>query len=156
PDLMAESATSAPASLTQEDATIGAFEPSHRAGYPRRAAGSALWGMAHSACGGSGPTIATPPRLDPVVLIPCSAGSARQWKARAEKLPGFAPLPLDLWGHGTQDRWHGAGPLSLAEEAAAIHDACPDGTPFHVVGHSYGGGVALRFALSHPQRLRSL
>jgi len=101
-------------------------------------------------------TLATPPRFDRVVLIPCSAGSARQWKALAEQLPGFRPLPLDLWGHGTQDRWHGAGPLSLAEEAAAIHDACPDGTPFHVVGHSYGGGVALRFALSHPQRLRSL
>ena len=109
-----------------------------------------------SACDGNGPTIATPPPLDRVVLIPCSASSARQWKALAEQLPGFHPLPLDLWGHGNQSRWHGAGPLSLAEEAAAIHEACPDGTPFHLIGHSYGGGVALRFALSHPQRLQSL
>jgi pimeloyl-ACP methyl ester carboxylesterase len=90
------------------------------------------------------------------VLVPCSASSARQWKALAEQLPGFQPLPLDLWGHGDQGRWHGAGPLSLAEEAAAIHEACPDGRPFHLIGHSYGGGVALRFAVSHPQRLRSL
>src|SRR5262250_3949984 len=136
PDLMAESATSAPASLTQEDATIGAFEPVHRevptpsrgfcamghGSLMRACPVSALWleqrirrgshafdddamgcavisGTARlpeeverlsnsqpeehpmSACGGSGPTIAAPPRLDRVVLIPCSAGSARQWKA---------------------------------------------------------------------------
>src|SRR5262249_24067334 len=101
-------------------------------------------------------TLATPPRLDRVVLIPCSAGSARQWKALAEQLPGFDPLPLDLWGHGTQDRWHGAGPLSLAEEAAAIHEACPDRTPFHLAGHSYGGGVAVRCGWSYRKRLGSL
>jgi pimeloyl-ACP methyl ester carboxylesterase len=90
------------------------------------------------------------------VLIPCSASSARQWKPLAEQLAGFHTVPLDLWGHGNQGRWHGARPLSLAEEAAAIHAACPDGAPFHLVGHSYGGGVALNFALSHPGRLHSL
>ena len=100
--------------------------------------------------------VATPKALDRVVLVPCSASSTRQWKALAEQLAGFQPVPLDLWGHGNQGRWHGAGPLSLAEEAAAIHEACPDGAPFHLLGHSYGGGVALRFALSHPERLRSL
>ena len=34
--------------------------------------------------------------------------------------------------------------------------AVPAGEPFHLVGHSYGGAVALRFALSFPERLRSL
>ena len=109
-----------------------------------------------AACDGNGLAIATPQPLDRVVLVPCSASSARQWKALAEQLPSLHPLPLDLWGHGNQGRWHGAGPLSLAEEAAAIHEACPDGMSLHLIGHSYGGGVALRFALSHPQRLRSL
>lgn len=106
----------------------------------------------------TGNQIATAHRspFDRVVLIPCSASSARQWKALAEQLASFDPVPLDLWGHGNQGRWHGAGPLSLSEEAAAIRETCPDGAPFHLVGHSYGGGVALRFALSHPERLRSL
>jgi pimeloyl-ACP methyl ester carboxylesterase len=109
-----------------------------------------------SACDGERLAAAAPQPRDRVVLVPSSASSARQWKALTEQLAGFHPVPLDLWGHGNQERWHGAGPLRLAEEAAAIHQACPDGAPFHLVGHSYGGGVALRFALSHPERLRSL
>ena len=103
-----------------------------------------------------GQTIA--PRMPPdrVVLLPCSASSARQWKPLVEQLVGFHPMALDLWGHGNRVRWHGADPLRLSEEAELIRKACPDGAPFHLVGHSYGGGVALQFALRHPERLRSL
>ena len=89
-------------------------------------------------------------------LVPCSASSARQWNALVDQLVGLQAVPLDLCGHGSNSRWRGVGPLSLAEEAGAIREACPDGAPFHLVGHSYGGGVALKFALSHPERLRSL
>ena len=91
-----------------------------------------------------------------VVLVHCSASSSRQWRALVEQLVGFNPVPIDLWGHGNQSSWHGSGPFSLSAEADAIREACSDGGPFHLVGHSYGGGVALRFALSYPERLRSL
>lgn len=73
-----------------------------------------------------------------------------------EQLSTFQAVPLDLWGHGLRERWHGAGPLRLREEAAAIEAACPGGGPFHLVGHSYGGAVALKFASSHAGRVRSL
>jgi pimeloyl-ACP methyl ester carboxylesterase len=89
-----------------------------------------------------------------VVLVPCSAGSPRQWQALTDQLVGFRADPIELYGHGVAC-WKGAGPLSLSEEAAAIEDAC-HAAPIHLVGHSYGGGVALRFALSFPERLRSL
>jgi pimeloyl-ACP methyl ester carboxylesterase len=64
--------------------------------------------------------------------------------------------PHGGFGHGNRQRWPGMGPLSLSVEASAIDDACSDGSPFHLIGHSYGGGVALKFALGHPERLRSL
>jgi pimeloyl-ACP methyl ester carboxylesterase len=105
--------------------------------------------------GSCGPTTRRT-RHERLVLIHCSASSARQWKALADQLAGFQLVPLDLYGHGDRKRWHGTRPLSLSEEAAAIGEACPDGAPFHLVGHSYGGGVALRFALEHPERLCSL
>jgi pimeloyl-ACP methyl ester carboxylesterase len=101
-------------------------------------------------------TIAHPIPPERVVLIPCSASSARQWNALAEQLAAFVPMPLDLWGHGDRPHWHGAGVLDLTAEAAAIGQACPDGAPFHLVGHSYGGAAALAFAASHPDRVRSL
>lgn len=97
-----------------------------------------------------------PGRSEPVVMVPCSAGSSRQWKSLVEQLPGFDTIPLDLRGHGNRGRWHGEGPLSLDEEAAAIGEAYAGTTPFHLVGHSYGGAVALKFALCFPERLRSL
>jgi pimeloyl-ACP methyl ester carboxylesterase len=95
-------------------------------------------------------------RAEPVVLVPCSAGSSRQWKSLVEQLEGFDSIPLDLRGHGERGRWHGEGPLSLAEEAAAIGEAYSGSAPFHLIGHSYGGAVALKFALCFPERLRSL
>ncbi len=91
-----------------------------------------------------------------VVLVHCSASSARQWKPLVARLEGYQPIAPDLFGHGDRMPWHGRGPLTLADEARNIAEACPDGAPFHLVGHSYGGAVALNFALRHPGRVRSL
>jgi pimeloyl-ACP methyl ester carboxylesterase len=99
---------------------------------------------------------ARPTSPDRVVLVHCSASSARQWDPLVAELAGFQAIAVDLYGHGKRPRWHGDGALTLAHEAAAIWNAVPAGEPFHLVGHSYGGAVALRFALSFPERLRSL
>lgn len=93
-----------------------------------------------------------------VVLVPCSASTARQW---SPLIGGFddtlRPIAIDLLAHGGRGGWGGDGPLTLSEEARAIADAtAEDDAPFHLIGHSYGGGVALRFALEQPKRLQSL
>lgn len=93
-----------------------------------------------------------------VVLVHCSASSARQWSALASRFgEGLRPIAVSLLAHGGRGAWRGDGPLTLAEEARAIAEATAgDDAPFHLIGHSYGGGVALRFALEHQARLGSL
>ncbi len=93
---------------------------------------------------------------EPVVLIPCSAGSPRQWKTLMDGLAGFEAVPLELYGHGPRERWQGEQAFCLADEAAALLAASPGNRPFHLVGHSYGGAVALKIALTCPERLLSL
>lgn len=100
------------------------------------------------------PRIAAPP----VLLLHCSASSGRQWDRLAGALgDGYQPVAPDLYGYGDTEPWPGPGTLSLAAEAALAEAALPgDSDDVHVVGHSYGGAVALRFAVEQPWRVKSL
>jgi pimeloyl-ACP methyl ester carboxylesterase len=95
---------------------------------------------------------------EPVVLLHSTAGSGRQWTDVAEALrSGFRVIAPDLCGYGSTSHWPGDGTFSLAVEAdlvATLLDML--GKPAHVVGHSYGGAVALQFASRHPRYLRTL
>ena len=94
----------------------------------------------------------------PVVLLHGSASSSGQWRALAERLEGrFRVLVPDLHGHGGSDPWAGPAAPTLGDEAAILAARAErEGEPVHLVGHSYGAAVALRFARRHPHRLRSL
>jgi pimeloyl-ACP methyl ester carboxylesterase len=69
----------------------------------------------------------------------------------------FNVLAPDLLESGAALRWRGDGPFRLTDEARAIVDII-DATegPIHLVGHSYGGCVALRIAIERPHRVASL
>lgn len=94
----------------------------------------------------------------PVVALHCSGASGEQWQALAEVLgPGRRILAPDFHGCGRSAPWHGRRPLRLADQAAmvlAVMDRCHG--PVDLVGHSYCGAVALKVALRHGGRLRSL
>lgn len=93
-----------------------------------------------------------------VLLLHATASAGDQWRSLAEALgPDRRMLAPDLYGYGESDPWPGFGPFSLAAELRLI-DAIlpPQSGGFHLVGHSYGGAVALRLALRQPQRLLSL
>lgn len=93
-----------------------------------------------------------------VVLLHCTGGSVRQWSDLVEQLsPQHTTLAVDLYGHGESDPWPGERPLSLEDEAAAVLSAAEVlPAPVHLVGHSYGGAVALKLATLYPQRVKSL
>ena len=95
---------------------------------------------------------------EPVLLIHCSSASGTEWRSLCETLgEEFRPIAPDQWGCGRSDPWVGRGAFTLSEEAAPIVQIIDDiGTPVHLVGHSYGGGVALRVARERPEMIRSL
>jgi pimeloyl-ACP methyl ester carboxylesterase len=71
---------------------------------------------------------------------------------------GFATIGLDLRGHGQSDKPHDPAsdaPERLAGDALAVLDAL-DVRSADVLGYSLGGGVALRLAMEHPRRVRSV
>ena len=93
-----------------------------------------------------------------VVLLHCTASSSAQWHRFAESYgQAFRVVAIDLYGHGGTSCWPGTRPVTLNDEARAVLaviDAL-DG-PVHLVGHSYGGAVALQAALAAPEKLLSL
>jgi pimeloyl-ACP methyl ester carboxylesterase len=96
--------------------------------------------------------------METVVLLHSSASSAAQWRALAAELSGrYRVIAPDLYGYGATANWPGHGAFSLAHEAQIVHALIGDaGEPAHLVGHSYGGAVALRVARLRSDRVRSL
>jgi pimeloyl-ACP methyl ester carboxylesterase len=85
--------------------------------------------------------------------------SGRQWRRLSTALAagGFRAIVPDLAGHGQSPPWPEAQPFSFrtdVEDTTARLDGVDEGVD--VVGHSYGGLVALLAAVSRPARVRSL
>lgn len=95
---------------------------------------------------------------EPVVALHSTAGSGRQWEGLGLGLSQkFQVMAPDFYGHGQSAPWHGRQTFSLPDEAALVRAAMARfSKPVHLVGHSYGGAVALHLVLEQPERFRSL
>jgi pimeloyl-ACP methyl ester carboxylesterase len=94
----------------------------------------------------------------PVILLHCSSGSSSAWTAVIHGLGrGYRTLAPDLLGYGRNSPWPRCADLGPDSELAIVDsllDAC--GEPAHLVGHSYGGTVALNAVRRSPRRVASL
>jgi pimeloyl-ACP methyl ester carboxylesterase len=93
-----------------------------------------------------------------IVLLHSSASSGAQWRTLVERLGArYRVVAPDLYGYGSAPAWRGAGAFRLEHEAEAVLSVIERlGGPVHLVGHSYGGAVALHVARLHAKRLKSL
>ncbi len=97
----------------------------------------------------------------PVVLLHSSMGSKKQWRSLTERIGAkYRVIAIDLYGYGETAFPAQTGQFSLSNEVdlvrAALTEVLAPWEAFHLIGHSYGGGVALRLAFDSPQRVRSL
>ncbi len=95
---------------------------------------------------------------DTLICLHGSAGSPRQWQRLGERVgPRYRVVAPGLLGYTDGAAWSADRPLTLDEEAAWIERWLDSaGAPVHLVGHSYGGAVALKVAQRRPERVRSL
>lgn len=84
----------------------------------------------------------------PVILIHSSVSGNRQWRKLIEVLKDrYRVLAVNLFGYGYTTPWTSNSPQTLLDQARLILELCEiAGTPAHLVGHSYGGSVALKTA----------
>lgn len=93
-----------------------------------------------------------------VVCLHSNAATGGQWKGLMERLaPAWHVLAPDAYGAGKSPPWPEGRALTLADEAALAEPALARaGAPLVLVGHSYGGSVALVAAARRPERVRAL
>ncbi|SAK45760.1 alpha/beta hydrolase [Caballeronia catudaia] len=103
----------------------------------------------------------------PVIALHCSGAGANQWRSLGETLDALDVLATpktrytliapEHYGCDSVGPWSGEHAFTLADEAARTVEIMDrQRGKVHLVGHSYGGGVALRAALERPHGIASI
>ena len=93
-----------------------------------------------------------------VILIHSSVSGNRQWRSLVESLKDrHRVAAINLFGYGETTPWSGAVPQSLYAQAQLILALCDElNTPISLVGHSFGGSVALKTAALLGEQVEKL
>ena len=92
-----------------------------------------------------------------VLMIHGSTSRGRMWRGLQKHLtdrPNSAPDLLGAGDHPALQRGEAGGMRSDLEALSLLLEALP--SPVDVVGHSYGGLLALHLGLMHPDRVRQV
>jgi pimeloyl-ACP methyl ester carboxylesterase len=96
---------------------------------------------------------------DVIALVHGWSGSRAAWDPIVDDLArSHTVVTFDHRGHGGSQHVSGDGAYAidrLVEDFEALIRALDIG-PFHLVGHSLGGLVAMRYAIDRPEQVRSL
>jgi len=90
-----------------------------------------------------------------VLAIHGLTGHGQRWRHLAGYLPGITVAAPDVLGHG-RSSW--AAPWTIDANVAALAALLDDraDTPVLVVGHSFGGALAMHLAAARPDRVAAL
>ncbi len=90
-----------------------------------------------------------------VLLIHSGGFTSRQWRKLADALaPRHRVLAPDLLGYGASAPWPTGELFHFRQDVDFLESLLDE--PAHLVGHSYGGFLALQLALRRPELVRSI
>ncbi len=88
-----------------------------------------------------------------VLALHCTLAHSGAWRGLAAGLSDATFVAPDMLSHGRSPDWDGQGDFQDRSAAAVAHLLEPG---MDLIGHSFGATVALRLAVAHPERVRSL
>ena len=93
-----------------------------------------------------------------VVCLHSNASSSSQWRGLMELLsPNHAVFAPDSYGAGKSPDFHSDREISLQDEVRLIEPVLAmAGSPYSLVGHSYGAAVALIAAVANPGYVKAM
>lgn len=93
-----------------------------------------------------------------VILVHSSVAGAKQWRSLMETLSeDFHVFAINLFGYGDTRSWEVDGTQRLADQARLIEPFLPKETAkVSIVGHSFGGSVAMMMAAMFKEKVRRL
>jgi pimeloyl-ACP methyl ester carboxylesterase len=92
-----------------------------------------------------------------VVLVHSSVAGARQWRRLMGELEDrYHLIAVNLYGYGRTPAWTAERKQTLADQAALVQAALPEHGPVRLIGHSFGGAVAMKAAAALGPRVRQL
>lgn len=93
-----------------------------------------------------------------VILVHGSLSNSRQWRKLGERLRGaYRVIAPDLYACEPEPAASHQGTFSFEQDCAFVAQLVTQARgPVHLLGHSYGGVVAIKVALMRPEALTSL
>jgi pimeloyl-ACP methyl ester carboxylesterase len=93
-----------------------------------------------------------------VILVHSSVSGARQWRRLMDDLKArFRVRAVNLFGYGKTPAWPAEKTQSLEDQARLVESVLPaDADEVYLVGHSFGGSVAMKAAARLGRRVGKL
>ena len=88
-----------------------------------------------------------------ILALHCTLAHSGAWRGLAGLLEGTTLIAPDMLSHGRSPDWDGQGDFQDRSVAAVSHLLEPG---MDIIGHSFGATIALRLAVAHPEKVRSL
>tara|TARA_B100000902_G_scaffold138118_1_gene136333 strand:- start:186 stop:971 length:786 start_codon:yes stop_codon:yes gene_type:complete len=92
-----------------------------------------------------------------VLLLHSTAAGNKQWRKLIELLSSsYRVLAPNLYGYGTTSSWSQSHPQTLTDHVALLEKILVDEPKINIIGHSFGGSVAMMAAKIHKPKVNKL